>query len=45
MELIYMKKVLFKGSATAMVTPFDKNNKINFDIWEKLIDFQINNQT
>lgn len=40
-----MKKVLFKGSATAMVTPFDKNNKINFDIWEKLIDFQINNQT
>ena len=40
-----MKKILFKGSATAMVTPFDKNNKINFEIWEKLVDFQINNNT
>ena len=40
-----MKKILFKGSATAMVTPFDENNKINFNIFEKLIDFQINNGT
>ena len=40
-----MKKILFKGSATAMITPFDENNKINFNIFEKLIDFQINNGT
>ena len=40
-----MKKILFKGSATAMITPFDEDNKINFNIFEKLIDFQINNGT
>ena len=40
-----MKKILFKGSATAMITPFDGNDKINFNIFEKLIDFQISNGT
>ena len=38
-----MKDVIFKGCATAIVTPFDKNDNINFDKFKKLIDFQIDN--
>lgn len=35
-----MKQIIFKGSATALVTPFNSDG-INFDILRKLIDFQI----
>lgn len=34
---------IFKGAATAMITPFTKDNKINFDAFEKQIAFQIKN--
>ena len=34
---------IFKGCATAIITPFDKNNKINFTAFKKLVDFQIEN--
>ena len=39
-----MKDVIFKGCATAIVTPFDKDDNINFDEFKKLIDFQIDNK-
>lgn len=39
-----MKDVIFKGCATAIVTPFDENDKINFDEFKKLLDFQIDNK-
>ena len=35
-----MKKLLFKGCATAIATPFSKTG-VNFDEFGKLIDFQI----
>lgn len=35
---------VFKGSATAMITPF-KNDAIDFDSFAKLIDFQLENNT
>ena len=39
-----MKDVIFKGVATAIVTPFDENDNINFDEFKRLIDFQIENK-
>lgn len=36
-----MKKILFKGCGTAIVTPFTENG-VNFEEFEKLIEFQIN---
>lgn len=38
-----MKEIVFKGCATAIVTPFDENDNINFDEFRKLINFQIEN--
>ena len=38
-----MKDIVFKGCATAIVTPFNENNNINFDEFKKIIDFQIDN--
>ena len=38
------KEIIFKGVATAIVTPFDEENKINFDEFKRLIDFQIENR-
>ena len=35
------KKVIFKGAATALITPFS-NGKIDYPTLERLIDFQIN---
>lgn len=35
-----MKKILFKGCGTAIVTPFDENG-VNFKEFERLIEFQI----
>lgn len=37
-----MKKIIFKGCGTAIITPFT-NDEINFSEFEKLINFQINN--
>lgn len=39
-----MKKVLFKGSGVAIVTPF-KNGGIDFESYGRLIDFQVENGT
>lgn len=40
-----MKKIIFEGSGVAIVTPFTNDNKINYDEFKKLIDFQIKNNT
>ena len=37
-----MKKIIFKGCATAIITPFNENG-VNFDEFKKLIEFQIEN--
>ena len=36
---------LFIGSGVALVTPFDKDGKINFKLFKKLIEIQIANHT
>ena len=36
-----MKKTIFTGAATAIVTPFDENNQVDYDAFAKLIDWQI----
>ncbi|MBQ3053929.1 MAG: 4-hydroxy-tetrahydrodipicolinate synthase [Clostridia bacterium] len=36
-----MKKCVFKGCGTALVTPFSKDNKIDYNALDKLIDFQL----
>jgi len=38
-----MKKLSLQGTITAMITPFKKDGSIDFPGFEKLIDFQINN--
>lgn len=38
-----MKKLLFKGAATALVTPMKKDGTINLKKYKELIDFQIDN--
>ena len=40
-----MKKILFKGSSTALITPFNEDYSVNYDLLSKLIDFQIKNGT
>lgn len=40
-----MKKILFNGSATALVTPFNSYGSVNFSILSKLIEFQIASET
>ncbi len=35
----------FHGTATAMITPFDKNGKVNFDAFGRMIEYQIENGT
>lgn len=37
--------MLFKGSGVALITPFDKYNKINYDKLNELIEFHIKNST
>jgi len=39
-----MKEIVFKGCATAIVTPFDENNNINFDEFKRLINYQVDNK-
>ena len=41
-RVIMSKTVLFTGSAVAIITPF-KNDVIDFDKLEELIEFQISN--
>lgn len=36
-----MKKTVFTGAATAIITPFDENNNVDYDKLGKLIDWQI----
>ena len=38
-----MKDIIFRGCATAIVTPFNEYNEINFDEFKRLINFQIDN--
>lgn len=38
-----MKKLVFTGCGTAIITPFDKDNNINFQKLGELIEFQIAN--
>jgi len=40
-----MKQLLFEGAGVAIVTPFTEDNKIDFDMLGRLIDFQIGNGT
>lgn len=36
---------IFKGSATAIITPFNDNLSVDFDSLKNLIDFQLSNKT
>lgn len=36
-----MKNTVFTGAATALITPFDKNNKVDYKKFEELIEWQI----
>ncbi len=38
-----MKKFILQGTYTAIVTPFNENGDVDFDNFEKLIEFQIEN--
>ena len=40
-----MHKTLFKGSGVAIATPVDSNLNINFETFEKLLDFHLENET
>lgn len=40
-----MKKIIFKGAGVAIVTPFNADGSINFDVFAQLIEFQIINGT
>ena len=35
----------FKGTATAMITPFATDGSVNFDAFAKMIEYQIENGT
>lgn len=38
-----MKNIIFKGVGTAIATPFDAEDNINFDEFKRLVEFQIEN--
>lgn len=40
-----MKKTIFTGAGVAIVTPMNDDFTVNYDVFGKLIDFQIENQT
>ena len=40
-----MKPVVFRGCGCALVTPMTQEGKIRYDVFEKLIEYQIKNQT
>ncbi|MBR3697848.1 MAG: 4-hydroxy-tetrahydrodipicolinate synthase [Clostridia bacterium] len=39
-----MKKIIFKGVGTAIVTPFTKDDEVNFEEFGRIIEDQINNK-
>lgn len=39
-----MKKILFRGCGTAIATPFTNENKINYEVLKKYLDFQMENK-
>ena len=38
-----MKKIIFKGCGTAIITPFTKDNQVDYDAFEKMLEFQVEN--
>lgn len=38
-------KPIFCGSGVALITPFEKDGKIDYDVFSRLIEFQISNKT
>ena len=36
-----MKKIIFEGCGTAIITPFTEEDKVDFDSFKKLIEYQI----
>lgn len=40
-----MKKIVFKGSGVAIITPMNNDGSVNYETLEKLIEFQIENKT
>lgn len=40
-----MKKIIFKGSGVALVTPMNADSTINYDVLGNLIEFHIKNKT
>ncbi len=40
-----MKKCIFKGSGVAIVTPFNEDGSINYDMLKQLVEFQIEGGT
>ena len=40
-----MKKVVFKGSGVALITPMRADGSVNFDTLERLIEFHLENKT
>ena len=39
-----MKDIIFKGVGTAIATPFDENDNIDFEEFRRLLEFQIENE-
>lgn len=39
-----MKDIIFKGCGTAICTPFDEKGEVNYGVFEKFIEFQIENK-
>jgi 4-hydroxy-tetrahydrodipicolinate synthase len=37
--------MIFKGSGVALVTPFDEQDKVNYEIFKDIIDMHLSNQT
>lgn len=40
-----MKTPIFTGAGVAIITPFDQNGNVNYEVLGQLIDFQIENST
>ena len=40
-----MKKILFRGSATALVTPFCEDDSVNLEVLSQLVEYQIKSGT
>ena len=40
-----MKKIIFKGSGVALITPMHEDGSVNFEVLEEIIEFQIKNKT